>query len=446
MTTDADRRAANDPRRARFLPFLAPSRGERLGKWVSADEAVAAIADHSRVFVAATSGTPMTLLDALSANRERWTDLELVMAYMVRRPSVFDHAGDPFRFTTTQATPAFERLWDTGIVSILPARYSDLSGLFLDSGPYPVDAALIQVSAPGPEGRVSLGTSAGGNVDVARNAPLVIAQVNEHVPYTFGASELEPGEIDLLVESAKGFRSARLADSATDEVVQTIARRAAELVPNGATLQFGVGAIPDAILAQLRHHENLSVHSGMVSMTCAELLEEGAITCSSKGFDDGYMITAEVWGTERMTKWVDRNPRLLMAPARYTHGAEVLARIDRFVALQSGVEVALDGAVNSETVGARVLSGPGGAPDYAFAASVAAGGRSILALKSVTGDGSTSRVVRSIESPNRVTIPYYAADLIVTEYGVADVRGLALEARAQAIRAVAHPDHRTALA
>ena len=144
-----------------------------------------------------------------------------------------------------------------------------------------------------------------------------------------------------------------------------------------------------------------------------------------QGFDDGYMITAEVWGTEPMRKWVDRNPRLLMAPARYTHGAEVLARIDRFVALQSGVEVALDGAVNSETVGARVLSGPGGAPDYAFAASVAAGGRSILALKSVTGDGSTSRVVRSIESPNRVTIPYYAADLIVTEYGVADVRGLA---------------------
>ncbi len=446
MTTDADRRAANDPRRARFLPFLAPSRGERLGKWVSADEAVAAIADHSRVFVAATSGTPMTLLDALSANRDRWTDLELVMAYMVRRPSVFDHAGDPFRFTTTQATPAFERLWDTGTVSILPARYSDLSGLFLDSGPYPIDAALIQVSAPGPEGRVSLGTSAGGNVDVARNAPLVIAQVNEHVPYTFGASELEPGEIDLLVESAEGFRWPRPADSATHEVVQTIAKRAAELVPNGATLQFGVGAIPDAILAQLRHHENLSVHSGMVSMTCAELLEKGAITCTSKGFDDGYMITAEVWGTEPMRKWVDRNPRLLMAPARYTHGAEVLARIDRFVALQSGVEVALDGAVNSETVGARVLSGPGGAPDYAFAASVAAGGRSILALKSVTGDGSTSRVVRSIESPNRVTIPYYAADLIVTEYGVADVRGLALEARAEAIRAVAHPDHRTALA
>ncbi len=446
MTTEADRRAADDPRRARFLPYLAPSRGERAGKWVRADEAVAAIADRSRVFVAATSGTPMALMDALSASRERWTDLELVMAYMLRRPSVFDHAGDPFRFTTTQATPAFERLWDTGTVSILPARYSDLAGLFLASGPYPVDVALIQVSAPGPEGRVSLGTSAGGNVDVARNAPLVIAQVNEHVPYTFGASELELGEIDLLVEAPEPLRAARMVDSAKDELVQTIARRAAEHVPNGATLQFGVGAIPDAILARLSHHKNLSVHSGMVSMACAELIEKGAITSSSKGFDDGYMIAAEVWSTEPMLKWVDRNPRVLMAPARYSHGADVLARISRFVALQSAVEVALDGAANSETAGGRVLSGPGGAPDYAFAASVAVGGRSILALKSVTRDGSISRIVHSIESPNRVTLPYYAADLIVTEYGVAEVRGLGLEARAAAIRAIAHPDHRAILA
>ena len=184
----------------------------------------------------------------------------------------------------------------------------------------------------------------------------------------------------------------------------------------------------------------------MVSMACAELIEKGAITSSSKGFDDGYMIAAEGWSTEPMLKWVDRNPRVLMAPARYSHGADVLARISRFVALQSAVEVALDGAANSETAGGRVLSGPGGAPDYAFAASVAVGGRSILALKSVTRDGSISRIVHSIESPNRVTLPYYAADLIVTEYGVAEVRGLGLEARAEAIRAIAHPDHRAILA
>ena len=146
-------------------------------------------------------------------------------------------------------------------------------------------------------------------------------------------------------------------------------------------------------------------------MACAELIEKGAITSSSKGFDDGYMIAAELWSTEPMLKWVDRNPSVLMAPARYSHGAEVLAQIARFVAIQSAVEVALDGAANSETAGGRVLSGPGGAPDYAFAASVAVGGRSILALKSVTGDGSISRIVHSIESPNRVTLPYYARAL-----------------------------------
>ena len=358
MTIEADRRAADDPRRARFLPYLAPARGEREGTWVTANEAVAAIADNSRIFVAATSAMPPVLVEALAENRERWTDIELVMAYMVRRPSVFEYPGDPFRFTTTQATPAFKYLWDTGTVSILPARYSDLAGLFIDTGPYPVDVALVQVSAPGPEGRVSLGTSSGANVDVVRNAPLVIAQVNEHMPYTFGASELELSQFDYLVEAPEPLRAARPKDTSVDEVAQVIATHAAECVPNGATIQFGAGAIPDAILSHLSDHENLSVHSGMVSMACLELLEKGAITNDSKGFDDGYMIAAEVLSTEPMIRWVDRNDAVLMAPARYTHGADVLARIDTFVALQSAVEVDLAGAANSETAGGQVLSGP----------------------------------------------------------------------------------------
>ena len=445
MITDADRRAANDPRRARFLPYMAASRGERAGKWVSADEAVAAIKDHSRVFLAAASGTPMGLLDALASNRDRWQDMELVMAYMLRRPAVFEHAGKPFRFTTTQATPAFKYLWDTGTVSILPARYSDLSGLFLSTGSYPVEAALVQVSAPGPEGRVSLGTSAGGSIDITRNAPLVIAQVNDKVPYTFGASEFELSEFDFLVDLPEPLKPAKLTDFSEDQVLQSIAGQAAEKIADGSTLQFGIGAIPDAILAQLSSHKNLSVHSGMFSMACVELLEKGVVTNTSKGFDDGYMITAEVSNTEPMMRWIHRNPQLLMAPARYSHGAGVLGNIPRFVSLQSAIEVALDGSVNSETVNGRVMSGPGGAPDYAFAACAATNGRSILALKSVTGNGSISRIVKSVEAPDRITLPCYTADIIVTEHGVAEVRGMPFDVRAEAIRAIAHPDHQTNL-
>ena len=445
MTSAADKRAADDPRRARFLPYMATSRGERAGKWVSAGEAMAAIADHSRVYVAAASGTPLGLLTAMAEHRERWTDIELVMAYMVSRPVVFEYPGKPFRYTTTQATPAYKYLWDTGTVSILPARYTDLAGLFLSTGAYPVQAALVQVSAPGPEGRVSLGTSAGGTIDITRNAPLVIAQVNDKVPYTFGASEFELSEFDLLVDASETVKPAPLTEPKTDKILQKVAEQSAAYIADGSTLQFGVGAIPDAILSFLSDHKNLSVHSGMFSMACVKLLEKGVITNTSKGFDDGYMIAAEVANTVPMMKWIDRNPQLLMAPARYTHGAGVLAKIRQFVSLQSALSVSLNGSVNSETVKGQAIAGPGGAPDFAFAACAAEQGRSILALKSTAGRGSISRIVASIDAPDRITLPAYTADIIVTEYGVAEVRGLPLKERAEALRAIAHPDHRASL-
>ena len=330
-------------------------------------------------------------------------------------------------------------------MSILPARYSDLAGLFLATGAYPVEVALVQVSAPGPEGRVSLGTSAGGAIDITRSAPLVIAQVNDQVPYTFGASEFELSEFDFLVEASEPVRPAPEPTFNEDQILQKVASQAAAKIANGATLQFGVGDIPDAILSHLSGHQNLSVHSGMFSMACVDLLEKGVISSNSKGFDDGYMVAAEVSNTVSMMRWIDRNPQLLMAPARYTHGAGILSRIRQFTSLQSAIEVALDGSVNSETVNGRVLSGPGGAPDYAFAACAAENGHSILALKSTAARGAISRIVASIDAPDRITLPAYTADIIVTEYGVAEVRGLPLQARAEALCAIAHPDHQANL-
>jgi 4-hydroxybutyrate CoA-transferase len=434
----ADRRAADDPRRARFLPYLAPSRGERPGRWVSAEEAVAAIPDGARVFVAGSAGTPMALMEALDAGRSRFRRLELVFAYLMARPAVFQHAGDPFRFVTTQASLAWKHLWASGHVGILPTRYSDHRGLYCAGGPLAVDVAVIQVSRPGPEGRVSLGVSVGGSIDAARAAPLVIAQVNESMPYTFGAGELELTEIDLLVEHRETVLTARVDDTRQDPVARAIARRAAPFVGDGCTLQFGIGAIPDAILSDLTDRRGLRVHSGMVSEACVDLLDAGAV--------DGPMITAEMLTTPRMLEWVDRNESVLMAPAAYTHGAGVLARLPRFRALNSTLEVALDGSMNSESSRGRVLSGPGGAPDYAMAGSALTGdARSIIGLKSTAAAGRVSRVVRRVEAPDNVMLPAYLAAVVVTEHGVAELRGLTLAARAEALIAIAHPEHRPAL-
>lgn len=433
-----DERALKDERRARFVPFMEPSRPEREPRWVSAEEAIAAIPDGSRVHVGASAGTPMMLMEALAAGRDHFTDLEIVFAYLMARPAVLEHAGAPFRFITTQASLAWKHLWDTGHVRVLPARYSDYRGLFVPKGPLAVDVSIVQVSAPGPEGRVSLGMSAGTMIDAARSAPLVIAQVNPSMPYTFGASELELSQFDLLVEHHEPILESRPADTSGDLVAREISRQATEFVDDGCTIQFGIGSIPDAILADLRDRRDLRVHSGMLSEACVDLLEAGAV--------EGPMVTAEISSTPRMTKWVDRNENVLMAPAAYTHGPTVLTAQPKLRTLNSTLEVALDGSMNSESSKGRIISGPGGAPDYAMAGSALGNGaRSVIGLKSTASKGTISRIVQSIDPRDKTMLPGYLADIVITEHGTAELRGLTEPERAEALMAIAHPDHRSEL-
>jgi acetyl-CoA hydrolase len=378
----------------------------------------------------------MALLQAMVEERARWTHLELVMPMLQRRLPVFEHPGQPFHFLTLQASPAFKYLWGHDAMRVLPTRYSDYARLCAPDGPLPCDAALVAVSPPH-DGRVSLGLSVGSTVVPARTAPLVLAQVNAEVPYTIGAGELPLGHFDALVEADDEIVDAR-ARSETDPVSDRIAGLAAEVVPDGATIQFGVGSIPDAILVRLGDQKGLRVHSGLVSEACVDLYEAGVVETP--------MIAAEVVSSPRMREWVHLNPALLMAPPSVTHGAASLAGMEGFVALNSAVEVALDGSANSEVAGGQIISGPGGAPDFAFGASVSNGGRFVAALKSTTSGGSVSRIVRHIEPPDPTTLPAYLADVIVTEHGRAEVRPLAGPERADAIRALAHPDHRAGLA
>jgi acetyl-CoA hydrolase len=378
----------------------------------------------------------MALLQAMVDERARWTRLDLVMPMLQRRLPVFEHVGEPFHFVTLQASPAFKYLWGHHALRVLPTRYSDYARICAPDGPLPCDAALVVVSPPH-RGQVSLGLSVGSTVVPARTAPLVVAQVNPEVPYTLGAGELPVEHFDALVEADDQIVDAR-ARSASDPVSDRIAAVAAAVVPDGATIQFGVGSIPDAILAGLGDRTSLRVHSGLVSEACVDLYEAGVVAAP--------MVAAEVVSSPRMRRWVHLNPALLMAPPSVTHGAAMLAGIERFVALNSAVEVALDGSANSEVAAGQIVSGPGGAPDFAFGASVSNGGRFVTALKSTAAGGSVSRIVRHIEAPDPTTLPAYLADVVVTEHGRAEVRALAGSERADAIRAVAHPDHRAALA
>ncbi len=428
---------AFDPNRPDLSAFLPPSPGGRPARWASAAEAIDAIADRSRIFIGGAATTPMHLVQALDDARDRWTDIEIVAPMLQKRLPVFEHAGAPFRFVTSQASPAYKYLWASGHVQVLPSKYSDHTTLHVPGGPLPADVAIVAVSAP-VDGRVSLGVSVGSCVMPARTAPLVIAQVNPTIPYTFGAGELDLDQIDFLVEADEPISDSRAAGGELDETTRTIAMAAASAVPDGATIQFGIGSIPDAILTLLQSRRGLRVHSGLVSDACIDLYEAGAV--------EGLMVAAEIVCTPRMRRWIHRNPAVLMGPPNLTHGAGELAALPNFVALNSTVEIALDGSANSEVAGGQIISGPGGAPDFGFGASLASGGRSVLALRSTAARGTISRVVRRIEPPNPVTLPNYLCDVVATEFGRVDVRGLAGHRRAAALRSIAHPDHRADLA
>lgn len=416
------------------LPPLRP-RGSRAAPMTDAREAVKAIPDGGRVYVGGGASAPMVLLNALVAERHRWTHLELVLPGLQQRLPVFEHAGEPFHFVSLQASPAFKYLWGHPSLKVLPSRYSDHIRLCLPDGPMPCDAALVTVSPP-EAGMVSLGLSVGSVVNPVRTAPLVFGEVSPQMPYTFGAGELPADHFDALVAGEASARDGRIKGE-DDPTSETIAALAVELIPDGSTIQFGIGSIPNAVLARLGARRGLRVHSGLIAESCKRLFEAGAV--------EGVMIATESVNNPVMRTWMHRNPDVLMVGPSITHGAPMLAALDGFVAINSAVEVALDGSANSEMANGEIISGPGGAPDYAFGASIASGGRHITALKSAASGGTLSRIVPFIEPPRPTTLPGYVADVIITEHGRAEVRAMGGRERALALAALAHPAHRAAL-
>ena len=349
-------------------------------------EAMAAIPDGARVAVASLCAVPTALVAGLCDERNRWSRLDLVADYLIEPLEAFEHPGEPFHAISLQPSRAVAAMRDAGVLRSVPAGYSQFTALLAPGGPLAVDVALVQVSPPGPEGRFSLGVLAGSSVEVARTAPLVIAEVNPQMPYTFGASELHRDEIDLLVDVDHPVIEMHV--PAPDETATAIGGHAAGEIPDGSTLQLGIGAIPEAILAALAGHRDLHLHGGMLSDAVVDLVEAGVI--------DGPLTTGSIIGSRRSFDWVDRNEQVRMAPASVFHGIAALSAIDGFVAINSALEIAADGSVNAE---------------------MAAG--------------------------TSVTVPRYLADRIITEFGVARLAGVPIEDRPAVLDAITHPDFRS---
>ena len=426
-----------------FEAYLAPSRGPRAGRISSVDHALAAIPDQARLLIPALSGVPIGLLAALDEARGRWSALEIVAGALRDPLPPQAHVLAPFTFATWQFSRALGAAAEAGALRVIPARYSQTADLFQAQGPVPVDAVLVSCSPPGPDGRYSLGVSVGSVIDAVRSAPLVVGQVNTRMPYVFGAGELPAEAFDFLVKLESPLPE--LQRVPPGPVEEAVAENVVALVPDEATLQFGLGAVPEAVMARLGARRDLGVHSGMISDGLMDLAAGGALTNARKRYDRGVMIAAEAPGTRRFFDWLHRNPLVRLAPARYSHGSQVVASSHRLVTINSAVSVALDGSVNAETIKGRAISGPGGQPDYAEAAIAARDGIGIVALPATAAGGRVSRIVPRLAAEDGTTVPRVLADHIVTEYGVAALRGRSLEERAEALRTIAHPDFRASL-
>lgn len=425
-----------------FEAYLPPRAAARAGRRGGAAEALREIPDRARIVVPPLSGTPLGLLAVLDELRGGWSELELACGSLLTHAAPLDHPGAPFRFSTYQTSRPLRAAEAAGALQHIPASYAQVPTLFRQDGPLPADAVLVQVSPAGPDGRHSLGASVGGIVDVIRTAPLVIAQINANAPYSFGASELEPQEFDWLVELDSEIPQLRR--TAPGPVELQIAEHVVSLVPDGATLQFGLGGAPEAIMGMLGRRRDLGVHSGLISDGIVGLLQSGALSGSRKAVDPGRIVATEAAGSADFYRWLHRNDAVRLAPAGYSHSLLVLARQSRFVAINSAVQAALDGSVNAESVDGRQISGPGGQPDFAAAAQLN-GGLSLIAMPAAAARGRVSRIVSQLDPGAVVTTPRYLADIVVTEHGIARLRGRTLEQRAAALRRIAAPEMRAAL-
>jgi len=320
------------------------------------------------------------------------------------------------------------------VLDILPCHYSQLASVL-----GMVDVLLLQV-AQGPNG-YSYSIAAEYLAPLVRSARLVIAEVNAQAPWTHGEF-LDPRDIDLIVHSDR--MPLEVPNAASGAVEQAIARHIAGLVEDGATLQLGLGSLPEAVLDGLRSHRDLGIHSGAIGDKVADLMEQGVITNARKTRDTGISVGGVLFGSKRLYHYAHQNPRIALRSTDYTHSLDVLRSLDRLVTINSAIEVDLTGQVNAEIAGGVYVGAVGGAMDFQRGAHASHGGLPIIALPATALSGRQSRLVERLSGP--VSTPRADAGLIVTEFGVADLRHCDLRERARRMLDIAHPDFRDALA
>lgn len=412
-------------------------------KKVTAEEAVKHIKPGSRVVLGHAAGEPMELVNAMVNNSAAYKNVEIVHMVALGRGEYCNPEFEGiFRHNALFAGGPTRKAINEGRADFTPCHFSRIPSLFTENV-LPVDVALIKVSAPDEHGFCSYGVSVDYTKPAAESAKLVIAEVTPNMPRTYGSSFIHVSEIDYIIETEAG--PAVLNPPVLTENDEKIGSYISTLISDGDCLQLGIGAVPDAILSFLKNKRNLGIHSEMISDGVVDLVESGVINCSRKNFHPGKIVVTFLMGTEKLYRFVDNNPMIEMYPVDYTNNPAVIARNDNMVSVNSALQVDFTGQVVSDTIGYKQYSGTGGQLDFVRGAAWSKNGRSILAFHSTAAKGTLSKIVAHVDEGANATTPRSDTHYIVTEYGIADLRGRSVAQRAAALIKISHPDFREKL-
>jgi acetyl-CoA hydrolase len=412
-------------------------------KVVSAAEAVKAVKSGDRIFLTGNCSVPSQILSALVDRAHELKDVEINQALTVGSadyvsPEMEGHLRVNTMFISHNTREAVQ----AGRADFTPVLLSEFPLLFKNKV-LPVNVAFVHLSPPDPHGFCSFGVEVGLSKSPAESAEIIIAEVNEQMPRTLGDSFNHVSALDYIVPVDYPLPELAMGEGKPSEKVEKIAEFIADLIPDEATMQMGIGAIPDAVLKHLFDKKDLGIHTELFSDGVIELVESGVLTNAKKTLHPGKIIAGFILGTKRLYDWVHNNPLIEFLRTEYVNDPFVVSQNHRMVAVNSAIEVDLTGQICADSIGTKLYSGVGGQLDFIYGASRSDGGVPIIALPSTAKD--FSRIVPTLKVGAGVITTRNHVHYVVTEYGVADLYGKTIRERAQELINVAHPDFRDEL-
>jgi acyl-CoA hydrolase len=413
-------------------------------KTVSASEAVKVVNSGDHVHLSSVASAPQCLINAM-CNRGKQGEIRNVKIHHLHTEGPAPYAEPEYEgifqhdafFVGANVRCAIQ----SGYADYIPVFLGETQRLYRD-GYLPCDVAMIQVCPPDEHGYVSMGTSVDATLAAVEIAKIVIAVINPNVPRAFGQAMIPMSMIDIFVEDDTPLEPAHFSNP--DPIETAIGKHCAELIEDGATLQMGIGAIPNAVLAQLWHHKNLGIHTEMFADGVLPLVERGVINGADKNIDKGKIVSTFLMGSQRVYDFINNNPQVLMMDVGYTNDPFIIAQNPKVTAINSALQIDLTGQVCADSIGTKFYSGVGGQIDFVYGASRSKGGKAIIAMSSVTNKGLSKIAPTLIQGAGVVTTRNHV-HWVVTEYGAVNLYGKSLQQRAKLLTSIAHPIHQEML-